>query len=89
MAPETYQPLNPAKMQVRIFRLAPGDFGRPIKGSLTVINLDKLRRRRWQESKKWHALSYVWGTSPRDQILRLSRGSILITETLHCALQYL
>ena len=89
MAPEIYQPLNPAKMQVRIFRLAPGDFGRPIKGSLTVISLDKLRKRKWQELRQWDALSYVWGTSPRDQIMKLSRRSILITETLHCALHYL
>ena len=89
MAPEIYQPLNPAKKQVRIFRLAPGDFGRPIKGSLIIISLDKLRRRKWQKLRKWNALSYVWGTSPRDQILKTSRRSILITETLHCALQYL
>ena len=89
MAPEIYQPLNPAKKQVRIFRLAPGHFGRPIKGSLIIISLEKLRRRKWQEVRKWEALSYVWGTLPRDRILKLSRRSILITETLHCALQYL
>lgn len=89
MAPEVYQPLNPAKKQVRILRLAPGHFGRPIKGSLVIISLDKLRRRKWQEMRQWNALSYVWGTSSRDQILKLSRRSILITETLHCALQYL
>ena len=84
-----YQPLNPLKRQVRILRLAPGIFGRPLRGCLITISLDKLRRRRWQQLREWHALSYVWGASDRDEVIRITRRKVYITKTLHCALQYL
>ena len=50
-----YQPLNEVKKQVRIFRLASGEFDQPIRGSMTIIGLDKLRRRKWQEVREWLA----------------------------------
>ncbi|KAK0510324.1 hypothetical protein JMJ35_007718 [Cladonia borealis] len=84
-----YRPLNEAKRQVRILRLAPGDFHQHIRGSLIVISLDRLRRRRWQELKEWVALSYVWGTAPRNEPIRINQRKIFITQTLHHALRYL
>lgn len=84
-----YQPLNPLKRQVRILRLAPGIFGQLIRGSLITISLDKLPRRRWQQLREWHALSYVWGSSDRDEYIRITRKKVRITKTLHRALQYL
>jgi hypothetical protein len=83
-----YQPLNEMKKQVRIFRLAPGEFDQPIRGSLIIISLDKLRRRKWQEMREWLALSYVWGPSDRDEAIRISRRKVFITRTLRRALQY-
>ena len=80
-----YQPLNEAKKQVRILVLAPGSFfDEPMRGSLVNISLDTLRRRTWP----WYALSYVWGTSDRDEAIRISRGNIYITQSLLSALRY-
>jgi hypothetical protein len=83
-----YQPLNEMKKQVRIFRLAPGEFDQPIQGSLIIISLDKLRRRKWQEVREWLALSYVWGSCNRAEAIRISRRKVCITQTLRLALQY-
>ena len=84
-----YQPLNEAKRQVRILRLAPGKFHQLVRGSLILISLDRLCRRRWQNLKEWVALSYVWGTAPRNEPIRINQRKIFITQTLHHTLRYL
>jgi hypothetical protein len=84
-----YRPLDEARRQVRILRLASGRFDQPIKGSPIVLGLDKLRRRKWQQLRQWHALSYVWGVSDRGNVISISRRKLLVTKTLHRALQYL
>ena len=84
-----YQPLNPLRRQIRLLRLAPGIFGQPVRGSLIIISLGKLRRRRWQQLREWHALSYVWGAPDRNEFIRVTRKKIHITKTLFRALQYL
>lgn len=73
---------------MRIFRLAPGRFNQPIKGSLITIALDKLRRRKWRMLKQWTALSYVWGSQHQTEDVRISQRIIMVTQNLCDILRY-
>ena len=84
-----YKPLTAAKKQIHIFRLAPGGLDQPIRGSLIIINLDRLRRRKWKHIRLWSALSYIWGLPDRTMAINVSRKKLYITPTLYSALRYL
>jgi hypothetical protein len=84
-----YQPLDEAKKQVRISRLARGNIHQPIRGFLIVTSLRTLRRPVWRQLRRLTALSYTWGTLKRDKSIEMSQEKLCITESLHHALQYL
>ncbi|KAK3177980.1 hypothetical protein OEA41_000112 [Lepraria neglecta] len=96
-----YQPLNEAEKQIRIFRLAPGKAGEPVRGTLSITSINRFQRskgpiyhdcyvkREPSSDINWNALSYVWGSFARNKILIISSKTLAITQSLCVTLQYL
>ncbi|TVY68380.1 Heterokaryon incompatibility protein 6, OR allele [Fusarium oxysporum f. sp. cubense] len=66
---------------VRIFELKPGKDGDPLQ--------DNLRTYLRKEAPKYEALSYVWGSSVRNQHMKCNDHEFMITNSLDLALRRL
>lgn len=89
-----YQRLNPEKREIRTLELVAGPEESPIQGKLTIRSLDEIRPdtfrdRRPETNFVWFAVSYVWGSRPRDCEIQIDGSLLRVTETLVKVLEYL
>lgn len=76
---QMYKLLNDG--QIRVFRLLPGNFDDPIKGSLEVVSLD--------DRPEYVAISYVWGIDLSSELLLIDGKELVSTRNLEVALRHL
>ena len=77
-----WAPLNPAKREIRLARLAPRErLGAQAECSLKVVSLD--------ENPQFEALSYTWGDPNITEAISLQGMQWPVTVNLEAALRYL
>jgi hypothetical protein len=76
-----YEPLNPAKAEIRLLRLSPGTEDKPIRCSLKKVSLDS--------HPVFEALSYIWGDTAATTPITVNKCPFTTMENLHSALVHL
>lgn len=74
-----FEPLDPAKNEIRLLRLLPGEAGEPVRCTLHVTSLD--------ESPKYEAISYVWGDPADTRCISVNGHCRDVTVSLEAALR--
>ena len=78
MSGSIYQPLDPAKKQIRLLRLPSDLLGDSFDGTLEIVSL--------YDYHNYNALSYVWGSPGVRSHIRLSGCHVVVTPNLKEAL---
>jgi hypothetical protein len=75
-----YTSLNPAKREIRILTVEPGEFSDPLECRLTVASLE--------DPPEYYALSYTWGNARIRRPVSINGKKIMVTPNLDVTLRY-